>query len=320
MKIVPADPDYKSLRAAPRVDLAQTSPLSAPFTIYVEPTNVCNFGCKMCPESLPDYAERAGYYQKMDLGLFDKLVADIKELGGVKSLKLYFEGEPLLNNELEEMIVRGRTVAERTELTTNGSMLSSARSRKIIASGLDYLQVSIYSVMDSDHHRITGQGRTSPRDILRNIQLLVEAREELCSEKPHIHAKLMYDSEEGRVAFEYQYQNVADSISVQGTHNWTGTIDHPSPLVNISEAPVNIKNVCPFPFYMLTVKANGDVSVCCVDWSGALVIGNVGRNSLREIWEGEKLREIRLQHLSGNRKKVFSVCELRCSLYLSGFA
>jgi radical SAM protein with 4Fe4S-binding SPASM domain len=299
---------YKELRTAPRIDLALASPLPAPLTVYIEPTNVCNFGCQMCPETLPDYAERAGYYQAMEWLTYTDVIADIKELGGVKSLKFYFEGEPLLNKRLPEMIsyAKAQGIAERLELTTNGSLLTAPVSRALVQSGLDYVQVSIYSVLETDHTRITGQRRFLPELIRDRVHALVQAREEAGTGKPFIHAKLMWDSEEGRRAFEHQYSEVADEISVQATHNWMGDVQYQTPLVNIGEAPVNQKQVCPFPFYMLTVKANGDVSVCCVDWSGKLVLGNVMQQSLKQMWEGERMKQIRLAHLSGKRDSLFA--------------
>nr|WP_325185729.1 SPASM domain-containing protein [uncultured Oscillibacter sp.] len=48
--------------------------------------------------------------------------------------------------------------------------------------------------------------------------------------------------------------------------------------------------VCPFPFYSLTAAPDGIVSVCCSDWQRKLVIGDLTRQSLMEVWNGETLR------------------------------
>lgn len=81
---------YAELRSDPRAKLADRAPLFKPFTIYVEPTNVCNFECSFCPQGLGDYKERSGYDQHMPLYLFRKVIDEIISFGGVTSLKLYF--------------------------------------------------------------------------------------------------------------------------------------------------------------------------------------------------------------------------------------
>ncbi len=64
------------------------------------------------------------------------------------------------------------------------------------------------------------------------------------------------------------------------------------------------KLVCPFPFYEMFVKADGSVTVCCVDWANELVVGNVNESSLREIWNGPRLAELRAVHLAGRRRDL----------------
>jgi len=61
------------------------------------------------------------------------------------------------------------------------------------------------------------------------------------------------------------------------------------------------KAVCPFPFYSLVIKADGDVVACCVDWNKKTKIGSIKLESLGEIWKGEALREFRRMHLERRR-------------------
>lgn len=148
---------YTQLRSTPRVNLATAVPLAAPFTVYVEPTNICNFRCVMCPESFSDYRELAGYYEKMPMELFEKILSDLKAFGRIKTMKFYFEGEPLLHPQLPTMIrmAADSGFIERTELTTNGSLLNEKRSAELLDSGLKYLRFSIYSV-DAQGHKGDG--------------------------------------------------------------------------------------------------------------------------------------------------------------------
>ena len=60
---------------------------------------------------------------------------------------------------------------------------------------------------------------------------------------------------------------------------------------------------CHYPFYKTIVDWNGDVLFCSNDWGRKIIVGNVLNESLRDIWLGEKLKEIRLGLACGNRDR-----------------
>jgi MoaA/NifB/PqqE/SkfB family radical SAM enzyme len=92
-------PAYSSLRKQPRIALAEQAPLQAPFTINLEPTNICNFRCKYCPVSFPDYEKISGGLFQMKMDDFVKISNQIIELSprGIKTLNFYMMGEPFVN-------------------------------------------------------------------------------------------------------------------------------------------------------------------------------------------------------------------------------
>ncbi len=67
--------------------------------------------------------------------------------------------------------------------------------------------------------------------------------------------------------------------------------------------PFTPKDVCPYPFYVLAVNADGSVSLCGNDWSQKTVVGDVNRESLSSIWEGEALYRFRRMMLEGRRRE-----------------
>ena len=52
------------------------------------------------------------------------------------------------------------------------------------------------------------------------------------------------------------------------------------------------------------VLHDGRVSACCRDYEGSLVMGDIGRESILDIWNGEKYKELRSKHLSGDLDDV----------------
>jgi len=274
---------YTQLRHDPRLDLTQAVPLDIPLTVYVEPTNRCNLSCDFCPQSLEDYEDRTGKRQDMPLDLWRKVMDEVATLK-IKSLKLYFFGEPLLHHDIGDMVVIAKKACERVELTTNGMALTRNKSASLIEAGLDYLRVSIYPDI------------ARPETVIRNVSYLRELRDALGLTKPVLCAKVFTRAEAERI--RPFYESIVDEIAVEGLH----TIG--SEFVQISQQEKDDRKACPYPFYNLVVKSNGDVVPCCVAWEDSLVVGNVREQTLLEIWQGEKLARIHRLHLEGRRNEL----------------
>ena len=74
--------------------------------------------------------------------------------------------------------------------------------------------------------------------------------------------------------------------------------------MNLDGGEVTERRVCVQIFKSLQVQAGGQVLPCCVDWKRINVLGNINKNSLFEIWNGEKLRKLQIEHLKGNKGKI----------------
>ena len=137
---------YTETRHANRMVLSEAAPLPKPLAIYIEPTNICNFSkqCFFCAQHQDDYHEKAGYRQHIEMKTVEKVIADIKAMGGVKSIKLHFIGEGTLHPQLGEIARLACTVSSDVLLTTNGTGLTQAKAYELIESGLHFIRVSIY--------------------------------------------------------------------------------------------------------------------------------------------------------------------------------
>jgi radical SAM protein with 4Fe4S-binding SPASM domain len=319
----PALQPYSKLRDPnTRRPLGQLLPLPHPWSMYLEPTNVCNFKCKWCPESFPDYEEQVGGFTGMDLGLYEKIIAEVRALGRLKVLRFYSVGEPLLNKNLGRMIRHAfdQGVAERTELTTNATALNETRAKELIDSGLTYLRVSVYAMTDERHVRVTGSKVPVAR-ILENVRRFRRLRDERGVKFPALYVKMIdsLDPEEN-AAFLSTFGPVADEVVLEKPMNWSD-YENRDLIGSACEKEVDRerlfphrKEVCPFPFYTLVVTANGDVTVCCVDWNKKTAVGNLREQSLAEIWNGPELRAFRRMHLE-NRRHENPACRNCTYLY-----
>jgi MoaA/NifB/PqqE/SkfB family radical SAM enzyme len=161
---------YSQLRFNARLPLAERLPLPSPLSVYVETINICNFKCTQCPVSQPNYFELVGGKARLDRDTYSRFLDDLRSMGGVVSLKFYGEGEPLSNPDLPEMISAAHEagVCQRSEVTSNGSLMSESLAEKLVLSGLSYIRFSIYGLSDAEHRDRTGS-RVSVDRILQNI-------------------------------------------------------------------------------------------------------------------------------------------------------
>ena len=72
------------------------------------------------------------------------------------------------------------------------------------------------------------------------------------------------------------------------------------------------KYYCTRPFEWFAVLDNGDVSPCCPPWIDGYRIGNLYKQSVDEVWNGEKAQAFRESILDGS----FKYCN-KCPAHIS---
>ena len=106
--------------------------------LYIEPTNWCNIDCRTCMRN--NWDVETGF---MDAATFERILSGIKALPSPPTVMLSGIGEPLSHGRIARMIAAVKALGCRTEMITNGTLLSEKRSRELIDAGLDLLWVSI---------------------------------------------------------------------------------------------------------------------------------------------------------------------------------
>jgi radical SAM protein with 4Fe4S-binding SPASM domain len=77
----------------------------------------------------------------------------------------------------------------RVTTNSNLTLLNAGRAERCVTSGLDCLHISIDGATAETYERIRVRGRFER--VLRNLELLLEARQRLASELPHLHLVLV---------------------------------------------------------------------------------------------------------------------------------
>jgi radical SAM protein with 4Fe4S-binding SPASM domain len=306
---------YGSFRKERR-QLREMLPLSMPVSLFIDPTNYCNFHCMYCPRSLPEYRQYVGKYAHFDLVLFERIMNEITAYGRLKTLRLYYLGEPFLHPQILEMISLAvkNGVAERIEITSNGSVMTGKHAERIcsVAKNAEvslYLRFSIYSINQANHLHITKSG-IDIENIYQNIKYLKKCRDGDGADNIFIYAKMIDTYSEENNIFIKRYSDITDEVAIETPMNWSGFNDvnllsgvYESSHPQSGFAALSHRKVCAYPFYTLCINSDGTCVACCVDWSRKTLLGNITEQTLYEIWNGSSANELRKLHLRGERTK-----------------
>jgi radical SAM protein with 4Fe4S-binding SPASM domain len=312
-----------------RRPLRDMLPLKKPLSLFVEPTNLCNFRCSPCVHGSENTRNDLKPLRHMEMSLYKKLIRELKEWNGprLKLLRLAMLGEPFTNPKFCDMvrIAKEADVAERVDTFSNGSLLTQDVSRRLIEDGLDIIRFSIYAAEDKHHHEVT-RTNCMVETIRDNINRLREMRDAQGKAKPYIFVKMFDTYDDENQKFFGLYQGIADEIGLEKVHNATNYSGND--LVNMyyknpeKELKANreYKNslnkgriACPRPFIAMVINNIGDCLMCTHDPAKGTKIGNAYKSTLRELWNSKNMFEFRKMLLE-NRKHENRICA-RCDWF-----
>lgn len=288
-----------------RTKLEEVIPLETPLLLFVDPSSMCNFRCSFCPcggahKEIWSNNKRTNI---MSYELYRKVIDDLTEFDSpLKTLRLYKEGEPLLNKRLPDMInyARKKKITKRIDFTTNGSMLEKDLALAILDAGIDRIHISVEALTAEEYFNISGVKLDFDK-YLDRLEFLYENRGNTKIFIKISDAGLGKHSEDefvnifGGICDEYSIEHITpvwpefklnDNIRTDYDHNIYGD--------SFKESN---NMVCPYIFYSLCVNSDGTVSACLMDWNHQLIVGNVNELSLKEIWNSEKMNDMRKNHL-----------------------
>lgn len=243
----------------------------------------------------------------MDLDIYKKAVDDLAEFNtSIKTLKLYKDGEPLLNKNFAEMVAYAKTSGsvDCIETTTNGSLLTPENTDKIIAAGLDRMNISVYGMSTDDFLQFS-RARVDFDKYLKNIRYFYTNRGNC---KVHIKTTSGISDRDTLDAFYQTFGSISDSIDIENISPfWPGYDFHKKYNLKVNTdsgtfgQTLEEKLVCPYLFYALSVNSDGSIDLCSCDWTHDYLIGNVKKQSLKEAWNSKALYDEQILHLKGQR-------------------
>lgn len=285
-----------------RKQLQDVVPLSTPYKINIEPSNLCNIACNFCPTANRKLVNAVRKNGVMSFELFRKIVSDLGEFDSkIKLVEFFIDGEPLVNKDFPEMAryLRDSNVAEAIRMKTNGLLLTPPLIERLANAGLDRIDISIVAPHARGYEQIAGIKMDYDK-FVGNVALLFKA---CIDTKIYINMRSIPGfTEADEKKFFDDFGGISDFIGLESLHGWSG-----SDVIDLAQGTEQHYDenpiACPWPLYRLTIAWNGVIRTCTVDWAWKTLVGDVSVDSLKEIWNGEQMYQFRKMHLEGRRSE-----------------
>ncbi|MFA4941304.1 MAG: radical SAM protein [Patescibacteria group bacterium] len=275
-----------------------------PLMISMEFVNRCNLNCVMC------YKEHH-FKPKAELSLevIDKVLEESKK-HEMPSITLGLGSEILLFKDMNKVI---EMVAEAGIMdvffATNAALLNDKIIKSLVDNKISRFRVSIDAATEETYNKV----RRVPvlKNVEANINKLIDYRNKTKSLLPVVRLSyvIMDINKHETEQFINKWKDKVDYIDFQRYMD-LGHVDNLKKLDD-NEKEVIKNSFCSQPFYSLNIWANGDVSPCCTFYGKKLLLGNVYKDKLEDIWRGEKIKKLREEI---KNKKFNSICQ-NCLYY-----
>ena len=121
-----------------------------PYTLVAELTYRCPLRCAYCSNPV----QREAMADELDTATWCDVVTQAEALG---AMQLHLSGgEPLLRDDLETLVARGRDVGLYTNLITSAVPSTRERFAALRGAGLDAVQISIQGTREHDAEKVAG--------------------------------------------------------------------------------------------------------------------------------------------------------------------
>ena len=282
-----------------------------PPLLMIEPTNICNLKCPMCPSGNGDMKRPAG---KMGYDNYRKL---IDEVGGyILQVQLWNQGEPFINKSFLDFVRYAKHKGIMTQTSTNGHFIrTDEEAESLVLSGLDQLIFSMDGTNQETYekYRVGGNYRL----VMETLERIALTKKRLKSATPLVELQFL--------VFKHNKQEIENLIQIskklglnrlsfktaQIYSNEQGQAFLPDDdafnrytlIGNEYVLKGKLKNWCKRLWLNPAVNWDGIVSPCCFDKDAEHGFSNMFSDgfSFMDIWKGDKFKLFRQQVMRDRR-------------------
>ena len=266
-----------------------------PKRFHIETSTLCNSNCITCPHSKIKRAKL------IDVPRIKKLIT--KEMteyaAGLQLVEFHNYNEPLLTPkiffELTDLV--NETFGPgKVGLVTNGSVMDTEMADALLDAHLHHILFSIDGFTKETFQKVR---LNLDRDkVYANLDLFVERSRAKGGLAPEVNYVVTRENRhEVETAREY-FRDRRIVFWATGCNGRGGSGKEPYLVNTFTHEP------CDYALDGVWILSNLDVVPCCNDWSGVEVMGNLKKQSLKEVLEGPKYEGFRTLQLNHNKMNI----------------
>lgn len=278
-----------------------------PRAIEIQTISACNAKCVVCPHPHVSQELPSGI---MDMQTFCSIIDQIRPSWNSRIIP-YLNSEPMLDPLITHRLryIGTQLSHSEVELSTNVSTLTPSKQKMMEGICLSELRLSVLGFTEKTHKLI--MPGLCWKTVKQNLDYLVvndSLRKQIGQiDVVMINHKLV-TTEDIEIARHYCEKHSL-VFNLWGFLDRAGNVERFSNRIN---HPIIIGCEQNRPLKRMHITFTGDVILCCQDWRWHNIIGNVKRQSLLEIWNGEFYQHYR-ESIYSARGEHPEICK-RCKL------
>lgn len=291
-----------------------------PVVYNIETTNLCNMRCEMCPRT----TMMTRPIETLDMETYKRVVEQLEPFSinkwhewedfaekhyGVrrddmsenhfflfvipKVIVLHGYGAPLLDKDIAERV---GLLSERGILSyfsCNPTNINVEKTVEIFENGLDYIKYSIEAVDDARHKEVRGKASNFTIGYEKILKLL-----ELKKKHEYKTTIVITMLNLNKTWQQEEWERLQDAFGGLDVYIYLKSQDQ----LWYGDRKIQTRSIhwiefCQFPWSSMTIKSNGEAVECVEDFNNEIILGDARVESLYDIWNGEKYRKFRENHL-----------------------
>ena len=272
--------------------------IGKPTIFTIETTNKCNLACRMCPRQF--MKRKVG---TMSMKLFRKIIDEARNYQD--SILLHGFGEPLLDEHIIERINYSGDNGLKATISTNGVFLDKKNARKILESKLSGIILSMDATTEKTYSKIRAKGDF--KKVKANFHQFMQMKnKEFPKSKLRITIQIikMDESIHQIEDFKKEWMRKKPSkILIKSFSTFGGQHEQITELAEMKHRyqpkKIRARPPCYYLWKSFVVQWSGEVVPCCRDYDSKIVLGDVNKQTLLEIWQGREMTKLREDHLKG---------------------
>lgn len=257
--------------------------------------------------------------------LYEKIIEECSKHNIMRISPLLFE-EPLFEKNIVKYInyAKSKNKKAQINITTNASLMTEEVAKQLAYSKLDAIFISFQGITKDTYEKTTGLNYEKN---LKNVLYFIDiVKNKPCfpfrKKRPTIViTSVRTRAVENELEASKKFWESKGVIFDTGPFdNFGGNLDNYPDKCMTTEKAIPSVNICERIFNQIFISSDGKAVVCCADYKKEVVFGDIAKESIYDVWNNTKYRDIRKKFIENKAqdiplcKSCFTACSQKVSL------